>query len=288
MCHSMDTCITRSRSFGFFVDRARGCEDMFVSLGKWLIFKIRSRHNLNSLIPEERCVTGHSTGLPGRSYSHDKGKWANDHLKPTFRRCAVCFWYCKISEKEIWDIKSSYSALDQSKPAGHNKAPVRSWWNPRSVLTLRANSGFRTWPRGVIQSRIALFKLFVSSDLALAEPFCIYHKWGQANREFKMRLTSSAMCFTSSVEASIKRSWSPGIIWSRWLNTRCSRCSLVILSRSLMHLTNKKKHTRGWKPHLADRQALLVVAGRCSGERSPYIRHGRYVQNVCHDGQGDL
>jgi hypothetical protein len=30
--HSMDTCIARSGSLGFFVDRARGCKNMLVGL----------------------------------------------------------------------------------------------------------------------------------------------------------------------------------------------------------------------------------------------------------------
>lgn len=39
---------------------------------------------------------------------------------------------------------------------------------------LHARAGLKGWPRRVIQSKIAPFKLFVSSDLALAAPFCIY------------------------------------------------------------------------------------------------------------------
>ena len=36
--------------------------------------------------------------------------------------------------------------------------------------------GFRGWPLGVIQSRIALLRLFVSSALALDAPFCIFEE----------------------------------------------------------------------------------------------------------------
>ena len=68
----------------------------------------------------------------------------------------------------------THSLFDQSKPAGQSKAPVRSWWNPRSALTLRASGGLRGWPRGVIQSKTAPFKLLVSSALAPEEPFWIY------------------------------------------------------------------------------------------------------------------
>ena len=194
-----------------------------------------------------------SMGLPGHSCSRDKGKWANYHLKLTIRHCAASLWFCERSEEEIREIENPYSVLDQSKPAGHNKAPVRSWWNPRSVLTLRANGGLRDWPRGVIQSRIALFKLFVSSDLALAEPFCIYHKWGRSRWGYKTRLTNSPICSISSVEASVKRFWSPGIMWSRWLNTRCSRCSLVSSSKVFIYLTFQRMYScvkapSGWSP----------------------------------------
>ena len=72
--------------------------------------------------------------------------------------------------------KFTYSTLDQFKLAGHNSAPVRSWWNPRPLLMLHAKGGLRGWPRGVIQSRTALFKLFVSSDQALDAPFWIYNR----------------------------------------------------------------------------------------------------------------
>lgn len=60
---------------------------------------------------------------------------------------------------------------DQSTPAGHSKAPVVWWWNPRSSLTFRWIGGLSDWPRGTIQSRIALLRLFVSSDLAWEAPF---------------------------------------------------------------------------------------------------------------------
>jgi hypothetical protein len=39
---------------------------------------------------------------------------------------------------------------------------------------LRARGGSRDWPRGVIQSKIGPFRLFVSSDLAPETPFCNY------------------------------------------------------------------------------------------------------------------
>lgn len=68
----------------------------------------------------------------------------------------------------------SYSGSDQSIPAGQSKAPVRSWWNPRSTLTFLARGGWRVCPAGVIQSRTGPFRLLVSSDLALDTPFWIF------------------------------------------------------------------------------------------------------------------
>lgn len=68
-----------------------------------------------------------------------------------------------------------YSGSDQSMSAGHKRAPVLSWLNPRSILTLRAIGGCRYWPRGTIQSRIAPLRAFVSSDLALETPFWSYY-----------------------------------------------------------------------------------------------------------------
>jgi hypothetical protein len=72
--------------------------------------------------------------------------------------------------------KHSHSLFDQSKPVGHNNAPVHSWLNPWSALILRDIKGLSGWPRGMIQSRITLFKLLVSSDLAFEAPFWIYRK----------------------------------------------------------------------------------------------------------------
>jgi hypothetical protein len=69
---------------------------------------------------------------------------------------------------------NTYSALFQSRSAGHSKAPVRSWWNPWSVFTLRTSGEFNCCPGGAIQSRTAPFKLLVSSDLAPEAPFWIY------------------------------------------------------------------------------------------------------------------
>ena len=62
--------------------------------------------------------------------------------------------------------ETAYSGLDQSRPVGHNKVPVRSWWKPWSTFTLHAKGGTRLCPLRVIQSRMAPLRLLVSSPLA--------------------------------------------------------------------------------------------------------------------------
>lgn len=226
--HSMNTRVTRSRCFGLLLYRARRRENVFVRLaGIWSVgwdtdIWITNRYKdsaskqaipwvfriiIISLIQKYRPLIA--------SYSH-------------FTTLKFFFNPAKMSECAVKKETPAYSKLDQSSPAGHNSAPVRSWWNPRSVLTLRAKGGFRGWPRGVIQSSIADFKLFVSSALAPAEPFWIYQElillcviWIVVNER-----TSSATCMTSSSEPDIRRSSSPGIIWSKIVKTRCSRRSL--------------------------------------------------------------
>ena len=64
--------------------------------------------------------------------------------------------------------------LLQSRLAGHKRALVRSWLNPRPDFTLWGMWGVNDWPFGVIQSTIAPFIPLVSSALAPLEPFWIY------------------------------------------------------------------------------------------------------------------
>lgn len=87
--------------------------------------------------------------------------------------CSFALVLKLVRIREIYANSLSYSRLDQSKPAGHIKAPVRSCRNPRSVLTLLASGGVKGWPLGVIQSRIGPLRLFVSSARAPETPFCI-------------------------------------------------------------------------------------------------------------------
>ena len=121
----------------------------------------------------------------------------------------------------------TYSGFDQSRPAGHNRAPVRSWLKPRSAFTLRARGGTRLCPLGVIQSRTAPLRLLVSSPLAPDAPWKAY--WTGINFWcFKgtKKLTSSATMSTSSSEPCSKRSSKPGTDLRSSSKTRCSRLSL--------------------------------------------------------------
>lgn len=134
--------------------------------------------------------------------------------------------------------RASYSGSDQSSSTGQRSEPVRSWWNPRSILIWRERDGRRGWSRGVIQSMIGPFKLLVSSDRALDIPFWIcrgnsdywdYQCWA---------LTNSEILWTSpsSMSLSMILSWSPGIILKSALNIWISRRSLESVSSTLYTL----------------------------------------------------
>lgn len=128
--------------------------------------------------------------------------------------------------------KITHSGSDQSSSTGQSNAPVRSWWNPRSILTLRARSGRSGWSGGVIQSMMGLFKLLVSSDLALDTPFWIYNtsRMGKVDIWTKTsEHTNSAILCTSpsSKLLSMILSWSPGIILNSAWNTLNSRRCLL-------------------------------------------------------------
>ena len=91
---------------------------------------------------------------------------------------------CSYTERSpvSWNVNwcqrgnSTYSWSAQSNPAGQSRYPVRSCRKPRSDLLLRDRGGISACPVGVIQSMMTLFKLFVSSDLALDIPFCTFQK----------------------------------------------------------------------------------------------------------------
>jgi hypothetical protein len=125
----------------------------------------------------------------------------------------------------------TYSLSDQSNSAGHIRNPVFSWLNPRSALTLRAIGGISGSPWGTIQSKIVLFRLFVSSDRALAAPFCNYQQGLVEDRTSHNcagnLITQSAIIRISWSELAVtKRCSNPGTMLRSDRYTRYSRLSL--------------------------------------------------------------
>lgn len=97
------------------------------------------------------------------------GHWSpRINVSPLFSLSLVLDRSCQQNNRAM---KVTYAWFDQSSPVGQRSAPVRSWLNPRSTLTFRAMGGVRACPFGVIQSRIAPLRLFVSSPLAPEAPF---------------------------------------------------------------------------------------------------------------------
>ena len=104
------------------------------------------------------------------------------HISIIKKNWPLVSWYCQLiwtkllsspvgcQKGQSWKLMP-YSRLKQSKLAGHKSAPVRSWWNPRSIFMLRAKGRFKNCPCRVIQLRMAPFRLLVSSDLALEAHF---------------------------------------------------------------------------------------------------------------------
>lgn len=136
-------------------------------------------------------------------------------------------WAMKTKMKtRNWNVAYSMSA--QLNSAGQRSSPVRSWWKPRSNLELRASGGRRGWSLVAIQSRIGLFKLFVSSDRAPDAPLWSLNKnlslaaWHKEMR----RLTRSAILIVSSSEPFTTRSSSPGTNFRSLSNTRNWRLCL--------------------------------------------------------------
>ena len=160
---------------------------------------------------------------------------AIDRLKQPTLHCAAFPWCWLAGKHESCNSEQNsltYSEFDQSKPAGQSGAPVRSWWNPQSVLTLRARGGFSGCPLGVIQSRTAPFRLFVSSAWVLEAPFWIWDRCtGKLNIELKKKIpcTRSAMCRIFSSDSELRR-WfcRPGTMAHRASYTFCSHWSLKI------------------------------------------------------------
>ena len=122
----------------------------------------------------------------------------------------------------------THSGSDQSRFVGQRRAPVHSWWNPRSSFTFRARGGFNDWPFGVIHSSMAPFKLFVSSPRAPEAPLRSYGilsflRWMPGSEK---QLTSSAIKPVSSSDPVKRRSSRPTTDCKRARNILCSRRSL--------------------------------------------------------------
>jgi hypothetical protein len=162
-------------SFGLLVNGTRRRENVLISLLKrWAL--------TSSVRPQTNQAHGYKKGTPEKSIP-----WIfwvvvislikkDGQLVTRYHNFATAQLFLRprnIREVTKW-CDNTYSALFQSRSAGHSKAPVRSWWNPRSVFTLRTSGGFNCCPWGAIQSRTAPFKLLVSSDLAPEAPFWIY------------------------------------------------------------------------------------------------------------------
>ena len=174
MSHSMNPSVSGMHGFGLFFDRTRRSENVFISLRKWLANMDQMSRWSNWPTPEGYCGRACSRDLLGHSCSHDTKRSATGLRTQPTRHCTDLLLSYNISVSILCYKGETDSELAQSKPAGHKSAPVHSWWNPLSILTFRANGGLRFWPWGVIQSRTTPFKLFVSSDLALEAPFCIF------------------------------------------------------------------------------------------------------------------
>lgn len=141
-------------------------------------------------------------------------------------------------------FKETYSSSVQSRPAGHNRAPVLSWWNPRSLLTLRERAGEMLWPGGAIQSMMALLRLFVSSDLAHETPRCIYKLYYKiVNLNSRNQHTRSPIIRVSSGELFMIRSSSPGIVVKSAWKTLCSLLSLYSSSTCMGFIMGKYNDT---------------------------------------------
>ena len=134
------------------------------------------------------------------------------HQKRQFLCSVASPLFCMCNISELAGLESvAYSGFDQSRPAGHNTAPVCSWLKPQSTFTLHARGGTRLCPLGVTQSRTAPLRLLVSSprapDMPLESLFiCYYILILPMARQF----TSSETISTSPSEPSIKHSSRPG------------------------------------------------------------------------------
>ena len=174
--HPVNVCITGASSLGLLVNWAWWCEDMFICLETVSVErgrKIGPYWNKQAtaqkpiprifLIIRIICIQKHRPLIPCNL------DLPVDELGPGAGCNMVSY---SVEVKQMW----THSEWFQSRPTGHNNAPMCSWWNPWPDLTLCGIWGLRLCPLGVIQSIMALFIPFVSSARAPLAPFWIW--WG--------------------------------------------------------------------------------------------------------------
>ena len=172
----MDASISRAHCFGLLINGAQRGKNMFEGLCSNISqYEIQMQHQ-DLLKQGGHCGEGHSMGPQGRTCSQHIRRPATD-LQPleSLHLQAWCMsWKMDMYiSNTAYEEKIAYAKLVQSRPAGHRRAPVWSWWNPRPDLALRGMWGIRDWPFGVIQSMIAAFIPLVLSALAPLAPFWI-------------------------------------------------------------------------------------------------------------------
>lgn len=172
--HAVQACISRSRRLCFVLHGAGRCEDKLVSLVDAVSDKGRIKNNVTPPRWVFYFVIILSMDPPRHRDNHGTEIVASCLQRQYTLHCggALEFWKTFISSVSIKE-NSTDSSLSQLKPAGQSKKPVRGWWNPRLVLTLRASGGSSGSPGSIIQSTTAVFRPFVSSDLDIEAPLCI-------------------------------------------------------------------------------------------------------------------
>ena len=141
--HTVNLCVARAGGSGLLLDRTWRREDMLISLcsanqdfGHWKFHQIAHRDKngtLKEAIPWILLVI---------VISVVKEDWPLVSGNSQFRVAQLLFYPKKGAiNRCCQETSEAYSLLDQFSPAGQRRAPVCSWWNPRSTLTFRVNGG---------------------------------------------------------------------------------------------------------------------------------------------------
>ena len=105
------------------------------------------------------------------------GHWSPRRTNSPLESFACTLNCLSTSDKRRNRIKRTHSGFFQSKPAEQRSAPITGWWKPLFVLTFRERGGTKATSLGVTHFKMAPFKLFVLSALAVDIPFWIYSAW---------------------------------------------------------------------------------------------------------------